>query len=541
MEQSVFLAYASIVDREFGIQLPLEKKALLESRLQRLFKEGGPAADYADAASFLKALKHDASGHLLHLLAEAITTHHTYFLREADHFTFYRDQVLPWLADTVKDGDIRTWCAACSTGQEAYTLAMLMQDRFGLEGSQWEKVLLATDISRDVLDFARRGVYQREDIKKLPDSWKHAYFQSKDAAHVQVSESIRQQVLFRPFNLMTPALPFKRPFHVIFCRNVMIYFDSAVRRQLVRRFYDFLVPGGYLFVGHSETVERQTVPFQYVMPSVYRRPLEDTARRAEVRPVIQSTVRPAARPAARLAVSHPVSDRPGLAKISHSIGHVRLTGKNLLARQGVKSVVSGRFRIIALGASTGGTEALAEVIRGLRPPLPPIVIVQHIPCGFSRLFAERLNQESAFTAKEAADGDWLLPDHIYVAPGDRQMRVRRMGDRFLLSCRGTELVNGHCPSVDVLFQSVAVAAGKAALGVILTGMGNDGGHGLLAMRKHGADTLGQDEQSSVVYGMPRVAYELGAVRRQLPLSVIAPTIMGLAQHSQQEGGHAHDQ
>jgi chemotaxis response regulator CheB len=94
---------------------------------------------------------------------------------------------------------------------------------------------------------------------------------------------------------------------------------------------------------------------------------------------------------------------------------------------------------------------------------------------------------------------------------------------------------------DVLFQSVAVAAGKAALGVILTGMGNDGGHGLLAMRKHGADTLGQDEQSSVVYGMPRVAYELGAVRRQLPLSVIAPTIMGLTQHSQQEGGHAHDQ
>ena len=534
MEQSVFLAYASIVDREFGIQLPLEKKALLESRLQRLFKEGGPAADYRDAASFLKALKHDPSGHLLHLLAEAITTHHTYFLREADHFTFYRDQVLPWLAETVPDGDIRTWCAACSTGQEAYTLAMLMQDRFGLQGSQWEKVLLATDISRDVLDFARRGVYQREDIEKLPDSWKHAYFQSKDGTHVQVSEAIRQQVLFRPFNLMTPVLPFKRPFHVIFCRNVMIYFDSAVRRQLVRRFYDFLVPGGYLFVGHSETVERQAAPFQYVMPSVYRRPLAGAAAKTNsVRPA--TSVRPAARP----AVGRPISVRPGLLKISHNSGNTRLPGKNLLARQDDKTaVVSGRFRIIALGASTGGTEALAEVIRGLRPPLPPIVIVQHIPCGFSRLFAERLNQESAFTAREAADGDWLLPNHIYVAPGDRQMRVRRMGDRFLLSCRGTELVNGHCPSVDVLFQSVAVAAGKAALGVILTGMGNDGGHGLLAMRKRGADTLGQDEQSSVVYGMPRVAYELGAVRRQLPLAVIAPTIMGLAQ---QEGGPAHDQ
>ena len=131
MEQSVFLAYAHIVDREFGIQLPLTKKALLESRLQRLFKEGGPGADFSDAAAFLKALKHDASGKLLRLLAEAITTHHTYFLRESDHFKFYRDTVLPWLADTISDGDIRTWCAACSTGQEAYTLAMLLQDWFG--------------------------------------------------------------------------------------------------------------------------------------------------------------------------------------------------------------------------------------------------------------------------------------------------------------------------------------------------------------------------------------------------------------------------
>ena len=522
MEQSVFLAYAHIVDREFGIQLPLTKKALLESRLQRLFKEGGPGADFSDAAAFLKALKHDASGKLLRLLAEAITTHHTYFLRESDHFKFYRDTVLPWLADTISDGDIRTWCAACSTGQEAYTLAMLLQDWFGLQGTRWEKVLLATDISQDVLDFARRGIYQREDISELPDSWKNAYFHAKDGQYVQVSELIRQQVLFRPFNLMTPKLPFKRPFHVIFCRNVMIYFDTKTRRQLVRRFYDFLVPGGYLFVGHSETVERQAAPFQYIMPSVYRKPLKEAAPRLSV----------------KTAASQPAPVRKEQLKNNHSMAQGSLRGKEILGRHDQKIKRQGRIKLIALGASTGGTEALSELIRGLRPPLPPIVIVQHIPCGFSRLFAERLNQESSFTAKEAMDGDWLLPDHIYVAPGDRHMRVRRMGDRFLLSCKGTDLVNGHCPSVDVLFHSVATAVGPAALGVILTGMGSDGGYGLLAMRKSGAETLGQDEKTSVVYGMPRVAYELGAVKRQLPLSIIAPTIMGFAQ---QEGGAVHDQ
>ena len=188
---------------------------------------------------------------------------------------------------------------------------------------------------------------------------------------------------------------------------------------------------------------------------------------------------------------------------------------------------AGRISLIALGASTGGTEALARVVKNLVPPLPPIVIVQHIPPGFSRLFAQRLDRESMLTAKEAADGDRLLNNHVYVAPGDHHLRVRAAGGFFATCARGPK-VNGHCPSVDVLFESVAKTVGSRALGVIFTGMGADGAEGLRRMREAGAQTLGQDEKTCVVYGMPRAAYELGAVERQLPLDAIAGAILAAA-------------
>jgi len=188
---------------------------------------------------------------------------------------------------------------------------------------------------------------------------------------------------------------------------------------------------------------------------------------------------------------------------------------------------AGKLALIALGASTGGTEALARVIRSLVLPLPPIVIVQHIPPGFSRLFAQRLDRESLLAAKEAQEGDRLMPDHIYVAPGDQHLRVRAGGGLFASCARGP-LVNGHCPSVDVLFESVAANVKNRALGVIFTGMGADGAEGLRRMREAGAHTIGQDEKSCVVYGMPRAAYELGAVERQLLLDAIAGAILAAA-------------
>ena len=189
-----------------------------------------------------------------------------------------------------------------------------------------------------------------------------------------------------------------------------------------------------------------------------------------------------------------------------------------------KKNMGKKVELIALGASTGGTDALSKVLRELKPPLPPIVIVQHIPPTFSKLFANRLNDECHISVKEAQNGEELQPNWAYVAPGDKQMRVKKINGGMQLDVNKGAKVNGHCPSVDVLFDSVAEQVGNTALGVILTGMGADGANGLLKMRQHGATTIGQDKATCIVYGMPRAAYERGAVQKQLPLADIPAMI-----------------
>lgn len=184
-------------------------------------------------------------------------------------------------------------------------------------------------------------------------------------------------------------------------------------------------------------------------------------------------------------------------------------------------------KVIAIGASTGGTEAIYTIIKNLPPNMPGIVIVQHIPPVFSKMYAERLNAATCFHVKEARTGDAVCPGTILIAPGDEHMMIKKYSDGYRVKCFGGEKVNGHCPSVDVLFHSVAQEVGANSIGVILTGMGYDGAKGLLAMRKQGAGTIGQDEESSVVYGMPKVAYNIGAVKRQVTLKNIPQAICSM--------------
>lgn len=184
-------------------------------------------------------------------------------------------------------------------------------------------------------------------------------------------------------------------------------------------------------------------------------------------------------------------------------------------------------RIIAIGASTGGTEAIYNVLSALPPTIPGIVIVQHIPPVFSKMFADRLNSQTALHVKEAATGDFVEQGSVFVAPGDRQMRVKKTGTKYRIECFQSEKVNGHCPSVDVLFDSVAKEAGRDAIGILLTGMGYDGARGMLAMRRKGGRTIGQDEASSVVYGMPKVAFDIGGVETQAPLGNIPQVLCGM--------------
>lgn len=183
--------------------------------------------------------------------------------------------------------------------------------------------------------------------------------------------------------------------------------------------------------------------------------------------------------------------------------------------------------VLAIGASTGGTEAICSVLMGLDKDVPGIVITQHMPPGFTKMFADRLNNQTKLTVSEAKTGDIIKTGHVLIAPGDKQMRVVKVGGQYQVECTPGQKVSGHCPSVDVLFDSVATACGKNAIGVILTGMGADGAKGMLKMRQMGARTIGQDEKSCIVYGMPKVAMELGGVMQQASLDKIPEKIYGL--------------
>ncbi|MDE7230019.1 MAG: chemotaxis-specific protein-glutamate methyltransferase CheB [Oscillospiraceae bacterium] len=189
----------------------------------------------------------------------------------------------------------------------------------------------------------------------------------------------------------------------------------------------------------------------------------------------------------------------------------------------------GKFKrsdtIIALGASTGGTEALEQVIKHFPKDTPPVIIVQHMPAGFTKLYAERLNRSCMMEVKEAADGDRLRSGLIVIGAGENHLRLCKDARGWYVSSKPGEKVSGHCPSVDVMFNSVAEVAGPQAIGAILTGMGRDGADGLLKMRQRGAFTIGQDKETCVVYGMPMEAYKIGAVEVQAPLYKIADIIL----------------
>jgi chemotaxis protein methyltransferase CheR len=259
-----FRQLVDFVKGNYGINLT-QKRVLLEGRLANYLADRG----FTDFSGYIRVLEADRTGQEVTTLLNKVTTNHTYFMREADHFDYFRDRVLPYWEPRIADRDFRIWCAASSTGEEPYTLAMILQDYFGGKIPPWDKALLASDLSERVLEMAQNGVYSLESIKNIPAAWKNKYFQKYDAEQVRVVEKLRKEIVYRKFNLMDP-ISARRPFHVIFCRNVMIYFDAPTKAALVERMYDVMAPGGFLFVGHTESVARPT-RFNYVMPSVYQK------------------------------------------------------------------------------------------------------------------------------------------------------------------------------------------------------------------------------------------------------------------------------
>ncbi len=202
----------------------------------------------------------------------------------------------------------------------------------------------------------------------------------------------------------------------------------------------------------------------------------------------------------------------------------RRTADAILAKEARAMRVTTE-KVVAIGASTGGTDAIARVLSALPMDAPGVLVVQHMPENFTAQFARRLDGLSAMCVREAVDGDSLLRGHVLIAPGGKHLLLRRSGARYFVEVRDGPLVARHRPSVDVLFRSTARYAGRNAVGVLLTGMGDDGAQGLLELSQAGAHTIGQDEATSVVYGMPREAAKIGAVETVLPLPDIAPEIL----------------
>ena len=262
-----FKQLTAYIKQNFGIHLQAEKKTMLTGRLQSLLL----SKNFTRFSEYIDYLLNDKSGEARMELVEKITTNHTFFMREADHFFFFRDHVLPELVQNNQEQDLRIWCAACSTGEEAYTLAMIIADYFGADKGRWDTRILATDISQQVLETARKGIYSLERIAPLPAAWRNKYFHKLDGENAVLSSSIKNEVIFRKFNLMEPVFPFRRKFQVIFCRNVMIYFDWETKTELVNKFYEHLEEGRLPVCGAFRISEQGKTKFEYIRPAVYRK------------------------------------------------------------------------------------------------------------------------------------------------------------------------------------------------------------------------------------------------------------------------------
>lgn len=251
----------------FGINLA-QKRTLIEGRLSNTLTQRG----FNSFAEYIDILMRDKTGEEVSVVVSKLTTNFTYFNREQKHFDFMRDKALPEIVPNIRDGNLCIWSAGCSSGEEPYTIVMTLDDFFKGDKRGLDTKVLATDISSNVMGKAKEARYTSDRMTKIPDAWTKKYFTKSGEDTFQVISKVRDEVVFRYFNLMDKEFRFKRNFHIIFCRNVMIYFDAQTRERLANKFFSVLNPGGYLFIGMSETLLNSGTRFEYVSPSIYRKP-----------------------------------------------------------------------------------------------------------------------------------------------------------------------------------------------------------------------------------------------------------------------------
>lgn len=265
-----FRKISSIVYDRFGINLTEKKKALVRGRLNKLILSLG----FSSFSEYYDYVSEDTSGQRLLDMVDKISTNHSYFFRESDHFSYLTETVLPAICDSPlprADKKLRIWCAGCANGQEAYTLAMVVKEFFTDRYNHWTPAILATDISVSALETAVKGFYTEDGISGIPGLLQKKYFQLNKDGSGTAKKELKDLILFKRLNFMNDSFPFKNKFDIIFCRNVMIYFDNVTKETLVHKFHRYMLDKSWLFIGHSETLGRNNNNFKYVKPSTYVR------------------------------------------------------------------------------------------------------------------------------------------------------------------------------------------------------------------------------------------------------------------------------
>ena len=264
ISNSEFTKLVDFMKENFGINLS-QKRHLIEGRLNKVIIMKG----FNSYEAYLNYAYQNT--HEMKEMINNLTTNHTYFMREPEHFKFLIDVILPFAEKNIHDHDLRIWSSACSTGEEPYTIAMTIAEYFGSRKVGWDTKILATAISNRALEIAKKGVYSAEEAEKLPDNMKNKYLKQIDSNTFEVIKSIRDEVIFAPYNLMQETLPFKKKFHIIFCRNVMIYFEKKTKDELIKKFYNHTENSGYLIIGLSESIDRNETGYKFIRPSVFRK------------------------------------------------------------------------------------------------------------------------------------------------------------------------------------------------------------------------------------------------------------------------------
>ncbi|WP_101697650.1 CheR family methyltransferase [Clostridium minihomine] len=260
-----FQNIVSYIKNNYGINLA-NKRQLIEARMYSVLVEKG----LKNFSEYLTLIQQPNNSEEITQMLNKLTTNHTYFMREPAHFEFIKTKFLPAQERFNRRRSIRIWSAGCSSGEEAYTTSMVLKDYFSVGRPGWDFRILATDISEKAMSAGKNATYSAEALKNVPPSWLTRYFMKQGTDQYRINDDVRRHVTFQKLNLMLPFPPMQ-PFDLIFCRNVMIYFDQEDRNKLINKYYEMLNPGGYLLIGHSETIQRDSSKFIYLEPSVYQK------------------------------------------------------------------------------------------------------------------------------------------------------------------------------------------------------------------------------------------------------------------------------